>query len=260
MANKKYNISVCIISRPKENLDKCLDSLKMQTYKPKEIVIHRELGKFPVLRNKVIDKAKYEIIAFIDADCHADKHWLEEINNSFQDKSIIGIHGKICYELKGKFPTASTRIVTNDGQDTMTANAAFRAEILKEVRFDETINYLEDRILFNRMSKRGKLIFNKNAIVFHEYTEWTFSKMINSAKKVEDFLKANKKYGFPIQKVGPLVYPQHIPILLFPPILLGFHSIRSIKDFKIVTATYLEKIFTRFLIWKHAFKNKKLLI
>ena len=202
----------------------------------------------------------YEIIAFIDADCHAEKHWLEEINNSFQEKSIIGVHGKVSYELNGKFPTASTRIVTNDGQDTMTANAAFRAEILKKVRFDEEINYLEDKILFKRMSLKGKLVFNENAIVFHEYTEWTFKKIINSARKVDDFLKANKKYNFPIQKIGPIVYPQQIIVILFPPLLFFFHSVRNSKDIKTIIAMYLEKIYTRLLIWRYALKTEEFIV
>ena len=44
---KKYKISVCIISRPKEDLKKLMWSLKRQTYKPFEIVIHKEIGEFP---------------------------------------------------------------------------------------------------------------------------------------------------------------------------------------------------------------------
>jgi len=261
MAFKKHNISVCIIAHPEEkSLEKCLDSIKNQTFNPKEVVVHKEIGSFSKLRNKVIDKAKYEIIAFIDADCYAEKHWLEEINNIFQDKSIIGFHGRVCYELNGKFPTASTRIVTNDGQDTMTANAGFRADILKKVKFDEEINYLEDRILFKRMSKHGKIIYLNDAIVFHENKEWNFKQTINFAKKVEDFLKAHKKYGFHIKKIGPIVYPQHFPIIFFPPLLFLFHSVRSLKDIKIVIASYIEKIYTRFLIWKYAIKNNEFLI
>lgn len=260
MDGKKYHISVCIISRPNEDLTKCLESLKEQTYKPKEIVIHREIGRFPVLRNKVADKAKYEIIVFIDADCYAEKHWLEEVNKIFQDKSIIGFCGKVCYELKGYQPTASTRIISNDGHDTMTANAGFRAKILKQVRFDEDINYLEDIIIFKRMSERGKIIYSQNTIVFHTYQEWTFKGAIKFAVKIEDFIKANKKYGVKLSKIGPIVNPQHYLIIFFPPILFLFHSVRSFKDLKILLAFYIEKIYTRILIWKYAIKNRVFLI
>ena len=70
-------------------------------------------------------------------------------------------------------------------------SAVFKRKAFKELitgpdiikRFDEEINYLEDKILFKRMSLEGKLVFNENAIVFHEYTEWTFKKIINLAYK-----------------------------------------------------------------------------
>ncbi len=90
MDSKKYEISVCIIAKSHENMDKCIWSLKRQTHHPKEIVVHREIGMYSKLRNKVIDKSSGEIIAFIDADCYAEKHWLEEINNVFQDELIVG--------------------------------------------------------------------------------------------------------------------------------------------------------------------------
>ena len=260
MDDKKYNISVCINARPDTDISKCLDSLKNQTYTNYETIVHREVGRFSEIRNKAIDKAKNEIIVFIDSDCYAEKHWLEEINKIFQDKKIIGFHGRVCYELQGRFPSASTRIVANDGQDTMTANAGFRAKILKKVRFDEDFNYLEDRILFKRMSEYGRIVYSSDAIVFHENQEWSFKNAILYARKVEDFLKADKKYGMPIKKLGPIVYPQHFLIILLPPLLLIFHSVRNSKDLKIVIGMYIEKIYTRFLIWKYAIKNKEFLI
>jgi glycosyltransferase involved in cell wall biosynthesis len=260
MDNKKYRISVCIIAKPEEDISKCLDSLEKQTYPYSEIIVHRQLGRFPELRNKVIDKAKEEIIAFIDSDCYADKHWLEEINNSFKDRTVIGIFGRVSYEFHGKPPSVSTRIISNEGNDTMTANAAFRSKLLKEVRFDEEINYLEDVILAKRIKEKGTVNFNKNAVVFHQYQEWTFKSAVKYAIKVEDFLKANEKYGLPINKLGFIINPQHYLIIFFPPSLLIFHSIRSLKDLKIILAIYIEKVYTRILIWKYAIKNKKIMI
>jgi len=260
MANKKHNISICIISRPNEDLTKCLNSLKRQTYKPKEIVIHREIGSFSKLRNKVIDKAHEEIIAFIDTDCVAEKHWLEEINNAFQDESLVGFYGKVCYDLGGRIPSISTRFVSNHPSAPLTSNAAFRSKIIKETRFDEEIDYLEDIILFKRVEKKGKILYSEDAIVFHDYQEWNFKKAVLYARKIEDFLKANKKYGIPISRIGPIINPQHYLILFFPPILIAFHSIRSLKDIKILIATYLEKIYTRALIWKYGLITGKFLL
>ena len=260
MAIKKYRISICIISRPTEDISNLLDSLKRQTFKPFEIVVHREIGSFSKLRNKVINKARGDIIAFIDADCKAEKHWLEEINSAFRDKMLLGFYGKVCYELNGKIPTISTRLVSNKNGALLTSNAAFRSNTLKNIMFDEEINYLEDIVLFNRLKQVGKVAYSEDAIVFHDYQEWNFKRAVLYARKIEDFLKANKKYGIPITKIGPIVNPQHYLIILFPPILLIFHSVKNFKDLKIVFATYLEKVYTRLLIWKYAVKNREFII
>ncbi len=258
MDTKNYEISVCIIARPKENLDKCIWSLKRQTYPSKEIVVHREIGMYSKLRNKVIDKSSGEIIAFIDADCYAEKHWLEEMNNVFQDKSIVGVWGKTSYELFGKQPTIATRIVNNDGQGVSTSNAGFRADILKKVRFDEEINSNEDWVINNRMKKVGKVIYNNDMVIFHTYQKWTFKGAIKHAKKVEDRLKARMKYNmFPEDSfLSFIIYPKQYLIIFFPFLLFITHSVRSWYDLKIVLGNYIEKIYTRFLIWRFAIKNK----
>jgi GT2 family glycosyltransferase len=260
MDGKKYNISVCIIARPKDDISRCLASLRQQTYPPMEIVVHRELGSFSKLRNKVIDKAHGEIIAFTDSDCTVEKHWLEEINQVFKNKSILGCYGKVCYELGGKTPTISTRLVSNKEGALLTSNAAFRADIIKKVRFDEEINYLEDIILFIKMQQIGKIIYAPALIVFHDYQEWNFKRAVLYAKKIEDFIKANEKYNIPLDKFGPIVNPLHYLIILFPPILFLFHSIRNFKDIKIAIAVYIEKVYTRLLIWKYAILHRKFLI
>lgn len=260
MDGKKSSISVCIISRPNENLTSVLNSLKKQTLKPYEIIVHKEIGTFSKLRNKIIDKASGKIIAFTDSDCIVEKHWLEEINNAFKDKEVIGCYGKVCYDLGGKIPTISSRLVSNAEGALLTSNAAFRADIIKKVRFDEEINYLEDIILFKKLEKIGKVIFLPESIVFHTYQEWTFKRAILYAKKIEDFIQANKKYGIPLDRFGPIINPQHYLIILFPPILFIFYSIKSFKDLKIAIAVYLEKIYTRILIWKYALIHREFLI
>jgi len=260
MDDKKYRISICIIARPGEDISRCLKSLERQTYPYSEIVVHREIGRFPDLRNKVIDKAKEEIIVFIDGDCYAEKHWLEEVNKTFQTKSIVGFYGKVCYDLNGHMPTISTRLVNTNGQELLTANAGFRSDIIKRVRFDESINYYEDLIIMKRMQKEGTVKYVDDAIVFHTYKESSFKGTIKEARKITDLLAANKKYGVPVNKLGPIVNPQQYLVLLFPPVLFLFHSIRSFKDLRIAFATYFEKVYSRFLIWKFAFNNRTFLL
>lgn len=258
---KKYFISVCIIAKPGENMSKLNESLNEQTYKNFEVVLHQEFDDFPKLRNRVIAKSKGELIAFTDADCYVEKHWLEEINNAFQDKDIVGVWGKVCYELKnGAMPTISTRIVDNNGDRTVTANASFRGDLLRRVKFDEDFYAAEDKILNERLKPYGKLIYNNKIIVFHTYQKWTFKSIIKHSKKVEDILKMHYKYNIPFARAGPIVYPSHWLVILFPPIIFIVNAIRSPYDVKIALGNYLEKICIRFLIWKFAIKNKKFLI
>lgn len=42
-------------------------------------------------RNEGIKIAQGNVIAFIDADCIADKYWLEEIKNTFENEDIDGL-------------------------------------------------------------------------------------------------------------------------------------------------------------------------
>lgn len=257
---KKYFISVCIVARPKENLDKCVNSLKNQTYKNFEVVIHKEINKFSIIRNKVIDKSNGELIVFIDADCYAHKHWLNEMNLLFQDKDIICVWGKVCYELHGNMPTISTRIVDNDGNRTVTANAGFRADLLKKVRFDEEFYAAEDKIINERLKKFGKIVYSGNPLVFHTHQRWSFKGIINHAKKIEDDILANIKYNIPLDKFGIIVHPSHYLIIFFPFLIFITNSIRSFYDLKIAIGNYIEKVYTRILIWKSAIKNKKFYI
>lgn len=257
---KNHFISVCIISRPGTDLSKLHESLEKQTYKNFEIVLHQEIDDFPKLRNRVIAKSKGELIAFTDDDCYAEKHWLEEINNFFQDKRYVGMWGKVCYELHANIPTISTRIVDNDGDRTVTANAAFRGDLLRDIKFDEDFYAAEDKVLNKRIKTYGKVKYSNDAIIFHTHQKWTFKSVINHAKKVEDDLKMHYTYNIPISKIGPIVRPLHYLIILFPPFILLFNSLRSLPDIKICFGNYIEKLYTRLLIWKFAIKNRKFLI
>jgi len=157
-------------------------------------------------------------------------------------------------------PTISTRIVDNNGDRTVTANASFRGDLLRRVKFDEDFYAAEDKILNERLKPYGKLIYNNKIIIFHTYQKWTFKSIIKHSKKIEDVLKMYYKYKIPFSKVGPVVYPSHWLIILFPPSIFIVNSIRGFYDVKIALGNYVEKICTRLLIWKFAIKNKKFLI
>ena len=74
-------ISVCIPAWNRDKpLERCLNSLKNQTYKDYEIVI----GEHPVIataRNLAVKKAKEEFLVFIDADIILNPYALEHYHN-----------------------------------------------------------------------------------------------------------------------------------------------------------------------------------
>lgn len=61
-----------------DNLSKCMDALKKQTFKNFEIitVLDKFSGKPAAKRNWGARRAKGEILAFLDDDCIADKDWI----------------------------------------------------------------------------------------------------------------------------------------------------------------------------------------
>lgn len=178
----------------------CLDSLLAQTY-PKdryEIIIaddgsndgteevvkgtakttvarvgyFKQPNKGPATaRNLGIKKATGEIIAFIDDDCIADKEWLNNIMECFNN-SVAGVEGKVVSEGKTPF----THQVENlKGNLYLTANIAYKNEVLLGVGlFDEGFPYAggEDWDLAFKILEKGKKIrFSENAIVTHPSKE-----------------------------------------------------------------------------------------
>lgn len=110
---KDITISVVIPTYNEEKcIENCLNSVLSGSAAPLEIIvadggstdntvkIARNMGVTVIEnphkhaaggRNEGIKAAKGNVIAFIDADCIADKHWLEEIKNTFENEDIDGL-------------------------------------------------------------------------------------------------------------------------------------------------------------------------
>lgn len=110
---KDITISVVIPTYNEEKcIENCLNSVLSGSVAPLEIIvadggstdntvkISRNMGVTVIDnphkhaaggRNEGIKIAKGNVIAFIDADCIADKHWLEEIKNTFENEDIDGL-------------------------------------------------------------------------------------------------------------------------------------------------------------------------
>lgn len=196
-------LSIIIVSyNAEKTICQCLDSLVHQTQSPQieTIVIDSSLDKtaqlvtkqFPRVklfcfaerkypgdaRNIGIEKAKGEIIAFIDADCVASSNWVEQILEAHKDKSFI-IGGAIgnytpsnnsawaayfC-EFSSWMPARSESIQ----KEVPTANASYKKSIFSDVGPFIENTYCSDSEFHWRAKKKGhKIYFNPKIQVYHQ--------------------------------------------------------------------------------------------
>ncbi len=133
-------------------------------------------------RNLGIKKAKGEIVAFIDADCAADKDWLFHLVRGFsQNKKIAGVGGDIRAlnpkNLIEKYAEVclfhpKKHMIDNKLQPPFlaTANCAYKIELVKKASlFDPSFRWCVDADLSWRIYFMGyKFLYKPKAIVFHE--------------------------------------------------------------------------------------------
>lgn len=154
----------------------------IQEYKNKKIklLLEQKPGAYNA-RNKGIQTAKGEIIAFTDGDCIVDKNWLKFLVQPFKDKRIGGVGGKIkAYKPKTKFELycnkfhhSNEKHIKNKKPFILTSNASYRKRILKKIGlFDGSLHSGGDVDVSWKTTNLGyKLHFEPKAIVSHIYEE-----------------------------------------------------------------------------------------
>lgn len=186
-----------------ETLSLCLDSLMDQDYPKNDlevIVIDNNsidrtkeiVSKYPVTylfearkgeafaRNTGIKKSSGSIIAFLDADCIAQKDWLKNLLTGFSHKNIAGCGGKITYAnlIAGKWQALMEELdwqkISFSAENRLlpwliTENAAFRKDIFDEVGlFDESfIKWCDIDLSWRIWLKGYRLNYAPYAKVYH---------------------------------------------------------------------------------------------
>lgn len=153
---KDFEIIV-IDNNSKDKTFKISEKLADRTYKC------YEQGISPA-RNFGAKKARGKILAFIDADCTADKNWVKSIKKGFENKDVSVMSGrtytdyKIWYKrLLANFTYfcgfAHMKILTYFGIPAMMApNIAIRKDLFRKVGgFDKVI--IEDHFLTEKLRK-----------------------------------------------------------------------------------------------------------
>ncbi|MBI4159213.1 glycosyltransferase [Candidatus Woesearchaeota archaeon] len=186
-----YKFSIVIALAPERKIE-VLDSLKSTGYDPKKYEIIVETGKNPSEnRNKGIQKAKGEIIAFIDDDAIVDKNILknaEEFFNNHKEIDVVGgpqltpqndgFFAKAtghalssffgAYTMRNRYKTGELNLDADE--DSLTsANFFVRRKVFKRIKgFDPLLFPGEDPELITRMKQNGiKVAFSPSLIIYH---------------------------------------------------------------------------------------------
>ena len=92
MENPKASIIICSLNR-EASLGLLLKSLDLQTRKDFEILICREEGHLVELKQQQLEKAKGEIIIFLDDDIECYLDWFENMMKWFDTTNVVGVTG-----------------------------------------------------------------------------------------------------------------------------------------------------------------------
>lgn len=219
----------------RKTIRQCLSSVLRLAYQPYEVMVVNDgsgdetaeiLSAYPRIkvlntpavgpaeaRNIAIEQAAGEFIAFTDADCSVDPHWLSELLKGFTDDKVVGVggiqkspddesgFGKRAQDFLRIFGFVSGYMQSaqeiKETRHNPTCNAMYRKSVLKEAGgFLAGLWPGEDVELDYRLKKQGySLKFNPRAVVFH-YRPGNFrdfSKMMFRYGRAQGRLV--KKYG-----------------------------------------------------------------
>ena len=197
----------------------CIESVLNQTYprqKYEIIVIDNNsrdktsevIWRYPVIylleerqqsaaaaRNCGIRQAKGKIVALIDSDCIADRNWLAQGIESFDDPEVVGVGGRIeaysslnaieRFQARHGFADqlgnySSEKIVSKCAK-MITGNVFYRREVFERLGyFDTDLISGEDADFGYKVQNTPnyRVIYNENALVYHRHSS-TFHKLWN---------------------------------------------------------------------------------
>lgn len=221
-------------------------------------------GSMGRIRMLAVEKARGEYVFFTDGDCYASKDWIQTGIDSFVNSEIAAVEGRIVYYKDNYRPTLADGARFNEvGGSWMTGNMAYRKSILDKYRFNPSYPELEDRELALRILKNHSIPFVPTCLVYHQKKTMGvrpfFRRCTIGIQKVRLVKEQNDTLGnrFRIFDLYSL------RIMIFPPFILGpvlRGRVKSWSDFKILLFMWPASVYTRFLTWKTAIKERVFVI
>jgi glycosyltransferase involved in cell wall biosynthesis len=268
----KISLVVTVLNEEK-TIEPFLNSVEKQTLKPDEVIIvdggsvdwtleilaerkekirvlimkgaNRSLG-----RNRGVEEATGDIIAFTDAGCVLDKNWLLELTKPFSDEKVEVVAGYYNAITKSAFEkcVAPYALVMPDRVNPKNFLPASRSMAIRKETFNKAggfpLNYSdnEDYVFANQLKKMGtKMILTKDAIV-----SWMPRTTLRSFwKMIYRFARGDAKAGLRTLKVLSVFARYGLLLLLL------FLS-KYFNNFLL----YFSSIFFLYLLWS-VVKNYK---
>jgi glycosyltransferase involved in cell wall biosynthesis len=130
-------------------------------------------------RNKGLEKAKGDYIAFVDSDVVLPKNWLSKAMEKLENNtSLAAVGGPGKSVVKNPLSDALDKLLFGKDEgveevlvDSLAAmDALYRADAIKDMRFDESLIAGEDPEFNFRLRKRGyNLLYSSDLFVYHHH-------------------------------------------------------------------------------------------
>ncbi len=157
-------------------------------------------------RNLGINKAKGDIIAFLDDDCEVDEGWFGELIAIFEDKDIKAVFGKILPKSNNAYSLVSylsERHYEYKDRQRVFPSLVYNLAVRKSVLDKNKIRFIEERGKAEDIDFNHQLFLNDVNVVYSE-------KMLcrhNYPETFSDFLSDQRYFKRTARKLG-VKYPK----------------------------------------------------